>query len=132
MMIQLTVLLPQWQLLELHFRPLIICLYYFTFPGPGFSIALCPGDILIFNPQQHHSILSRCDPSKPIWCTSLYLKNAVVGGNNNNQQLDRLEKRAMEMLLLIVDHGNKEIEPITPSDATDGIDFIDPDNPTIV
>ena len=56
---------------------------YFTFPTLGFAVALRPGDILYFNATIYHSVSSRCDPTKNIWCTSLYTKNAVVGGNGN-------------------------------------------------
>jgi hypothetical protein len=40
-------------------------------PTLGLAIALCPGDILIFNPAVYHSVSSRRDPNKNIWCTSL-------------------------------------------------------------
>ena len=96
-----------------------ICLY-FTFPALGFSIALCPGDILILDPQQHHSVSSRCDLSQPIWCTSLYLENSVVGGNNNHHEFDEMEKQSMEMLQSITDRGNGEIHPFTPNHALMG------------
>ena len=113
-----------------------ICLY-FTFPDLGYSIALRPGDILIFNPQKYHSVSSRCDPTKPIWCTSLYLKNAVVGGNNNKMEFDTIEKRAMEILDYILEGGTalghwfsfKSLPLVSDTDSTL---FPNHDNPNIL
>ena len=113
-----------------------ICLY-FTFPDLGYSIALRPGDILIFNPQKYHSVSSRCDPTKPIWCTSLYLKNAVVGGNNNKMEFDTIEKRAMEILDYILEGGTalghwfsfKSLPLVSDADSTL---FPNHDNPNIL
>ena len=39
-----------------------VCLY-FSFPDLVYSIALRPGDILIFYPQKYHSVSSHCDPT---------------------------------------------------------------------
>ena len=36
----------------------IIC--YFTFPQIGLAVALQPGDLLLFNPQETHFISSWC------------------------------------------------------------------------
>lgn len=69
---------------------------YFTFPTLGFAVALRPGDILYFNPTIYHSVSSRRDPQKNIWCTSLYTKNAVVGGNDNSVTLDFYQKEVMD------------------------------------
>jgi hypothetical protein len=70
---------------------------YFTFPTLGLAIALRPGDILIFNPAVYHSVSSRRDPTKNIWCTSLYTKNAVVGGNDNSRAIETVQKEAIDM-----------------------------------
>jgi hypothetical protein len=69
---------------------------YFTFPTLGFAVALRPGDVLYFNPTIYHSVLSRCDPQKNIWCTSLYTKNTVVGGNDSSVTLDFYQKEVMD------------------------------------
>ena len=61
---------------------------YFTFPELGFAVALRPGDILVFNPRTYHSVSSRVNPSQHLWLTSLYLKSAVVGGNDNSLPLN--------------------------------------------
>ena len=70
---------------------------YFTFPTLGLAIALRPGDILIFNPAIYHSVSSRCDKNKNIWCTSLYTKNAVVGGNDNSQAIETKQREAIDI-----------------------------------
>ncbi len=56
---------------------------YFAFPQIGTAVTLCPGDFLIFNPQEPHSISSRCNAKDDVYCISSYLKTAVVGLNDN-------------------------------------------------
>jgi hypothetical protein len=59
---------------------------YFAFAEQGIAVALRPGDMLVFNPMYQHCLTSRtlqCQ-DKDVFCVSLYLKTAVVGGNNNN------------------------------------------------
>ena len=60
---------------------------YFCFPRLGMAVALRPGDMLIFNPCEEHAISSRCDNREQTYSISFYLKTAIVGLNNNNQQL---------------------------------------------
>jgi hypothetical protein len=60
----------------------IVC--YFTFPQIGIVVALQPGAILMFNPQEPHCISSRCNKDDNRYCTSSYLKTQVVGLNNNS------------------------------------------------
>jgi hypothetical protein len=50
----------------------ILC--YFAFPGIGTAVALRPGDFLLFNPQEPHSISSCCKSGDKIFCISSYLK----------------------------------------------------------
>ena len=61
---------------------------YFVFGKLGYSVALRPGDILIFHPLETHSVSSRTEffekQSIDIIVSSLYLKTAVVGGNVAN------------------------------------------------
>jgi hypothetical protein len=45
---------------------------------------LQPGDFLLFNPQEPHSISSRCRTGDKIFCISSYLKTGVVGLNDNS------------------------------------------------
>jgi hypothetical protein len=71
---------------------------YFTFPTLGLAVALRPGDILFFNPTLYHSVSSRRDIQKTIWCTSLYTKNAIVGGNDNSVPLNCSQKEMLENL----------------------------------
>ena len=59
----------------------IIC--YFAFPRIGIAVALRPGDFLLFNPQEPHSISSRCRAEDELFAVSYYLKTAVVGLNDN-------------------------------------------------
>ena len=70
---------------------------YFTFPTLGLAVGLRPGDILVFNPAVYHSVSSHCIPNKNIWCTSLYTKNAVVGGNDNSQAIKTKQKEAIDI-----------------------------------
>ena len=58
---------------------------YFCFPTYGVSVGLRHGDILLFNPLIPHCISSRCDDTRDEFCISLYLKTAVVGGNDNKE-----------------------------------------------
>jgi hypothetical protein len=60
----------------------IIC--YFAFPQIGIAVALQPGDILMFNPQETHCISLRCNKDDNIYCISSYLKTQVVGLNANS------------------------------------------------
>ncbi len=63
----------------------ILC--YFAFPRIGIAVALRPGDFLLFNPQEPHSISSRCRKEDEIFCISCYLKTAVVGLNDNSNSI---------------------------------------------
>ena len=60
----------------------IVC--YFCFPRIGCAVALRPGDILMFNPQEPHCISSRCNSDDQVYCISCYLKTRVVGLNDNS------------------------------------------------
>jgi hypothetical protein len=60
-------------------------LQYFCFPVLGSAVALRNGDMLMFNPRIAHCISSRATKVEDVICTSLYLKTAVVGGNDNNR-----------------------------------------------
>jgi hypothetical protein len=59
----------------------ILC--YFAFPRIGMAVALRPGDSLLFNPQEPHSISSLCNQETKYFCISSYLKMGVVGLNDN-------------------------------------------------
>ncbi len=63
----------------------ILC--YFAFPRIGMAVALRPGDFLLFNPQEPHSISSRCRSEDEIFCISSYLKTGVVGLNDNSNTI---------------------------------------------
>ncbi len=57
---------------------------YFAFQRIGIAVALRPGDFLLFDPQEPHSISSRCKAEDKIDCASSYLKMAIVGLNDNS------------------------------------------------
>jgi beta-galactosidase beta subunit len=63
----------------------VIC--YFAFPRIGVAVALRPGDFLLFNPREPHSISSRCRREDDIYIISYYLKTAVVGLNDNSNPI---------------------------------------------
>jgi hypothetical protein len=62
---------------------------YFTFAEQGIAVALRPGDMLLFNPLYQHCLSSRTSgyETKDVFCLSLYLKTAVVGGNDNSVRI---------------------------------------------
>ncbi len=47
-------------------------------------VALQPGDFLLFNPHEPHSISSCFKAGDEIYCISSYLKTAVVDLNDNS------------------------------------------------
>ncbi len=57
---------------------------YFCFPTLGVAVPLCSGDYFMFNALIPHCISSRCNMEDEIMCTSMYLKTAIVGMNNND------------------------------------------------
>jgi hypothetical protein len=63
----------------------IIC--YFAFPRIGAAVALRPGDFLLFNPREPHSISSRCNREDDVYIISSYLKTAVVGLHDNSNPI---------------------------------------------
>ncbi len=56
-------------------------------PRIGTAVALRPGDFLLFNPQEPHSISSCCKSGDKIFCISSYLKMGVVGLNDNSNPI---------------------------------------------
>jgi hypothetical protein len=68
-----------------QFDDKVLC--YFAFPRIGLAVALRPGDFLLFNPQEPHSISSRCRKEDEIYCISSYLKTNVVGLNDNSNHV---------------------------------------------
>ena len=59
---------------------------YWCFPELGIAVAMRAGDIILFNPLVYHCISSRCDESVDVVNATLYLKTAVVAGNNNDPE----------------------------------------------
>jgi hypothetical protein len=70
---------------------------YFCFPMIGVAVPLRPGDYLLFNARIPHCISSRCKVEEDILVTSIYLKTAVVGMNNNDLPLTEEQTRIVEM-----------------------------------
>ena len=65
---------------------------YMCFPRLGAAVAMRPGDLIIFNPQEPHAISSQCDNKVDINSAAMYLKTAVVGLNDNNLPLSSLQQ----------------------------------------
>jgi hypothetical protein len=63
----------------------IIC--YFAFQRIGVAVALRPGDFLLFNPHEPHSVSFRCIREDDIFIISSYLKTAVVGLHDNSDSI---------------------------------------------
>ena len=59
---------------------------YFCLPECGKAIGLRPGDVIFFNPLYYHCISKRTKAyeNKKVFVCSLYLKTAVIGGNDNS------------------------------------------------
>ena len=53
---------------------------------------LHPGDVLIINPLEPHSVSSRCYESHEVFCFSAYFKSSNVGLNDNKLELCPEEK----------------------------------------
>jgi hypothetical protein len=71
---------------------------YFCFPTLGVAVPLCPGDYFMFNALIPHCISSRCNLDDEIMCTSVYLKTAIVGMNNNYLQLTHKQSQVANKL----------------------------------
>ena len=71
---------------------------YFCFPTIGVAVPLRPGDYLLFNARIPHCISSRCKVEEDILVTSIYLKTAVIGMNNNNLPLTEEQTRIVDVL----------------------------------
>ena len=65
---------------------------YFCFPTLGVAVPMRPGDFLLFNARIPHCISSRCCVDDDIMCISMFLKTAVVGGNDNGRPLNQTEQ----------------------------------------
>jgi hypothetical protein len=74
--------------------------HHFIFPTIGAAVALRPGDHLIFNPSYHHccSMKLRAYSSMDVYVSTLYLKTAVVGGNNNSLPLTPIQANLTSQL----------------------------------
>ena len=70
---------------------------YFCFPTLGIAVPMRPGDFLLFNARIPHCISSRCCADDDIMCISMFLKTAVVGGNDNGKELDETQKSLSDL-----------------------------------
>ena len=70
-------------------------LAFMCFPRKGLCIALCVGDIIVFNPTKWHCISSCTNNLDKFFCLSFYNKSAVVGKNDNSIPLTRLQKHLL-------------------------------------
>jgi hypothetical protein len=71
---------------------------YFCFPTIGIAVPLRPGDYLLFNATIPHCVSSRCRFEDEIVVTSMYLKTAIVGMNNNDLPLTDEQASIIEQL----------------------------------
>ena len=71
---------------------------YFCFPTIGVAVPLRPGDYLLFNATIPHCVSSRCRFEDEILVTSMYLKTAIVGMNNNDLPLTDEQAWIIEQL----------------------------------
>jgi hypothetical protein len=71
---------------------------YFCFPTIGVAVPLRPGDYLLFNARIPHCISSRCKVEEDILVTSIYLKTALIGMNNNDIPLTDEQTRIVDEL----------------------------------
>ena len=78
---------------ELKDDPLV----YFCFPRHGVAITIHPGDILVFNPSEPHTVSSRYNSSIDSYVLSFYLKSSIVGGNNNSIPLTENEVKVLDV-----------------------------------
>ena len=72
--------------------------HHFVFPTVGVAVAMRPGDILFFNPLHYHCCSPKAEHYRDVrvYVSSLYLKTAVVGGNNNSVPLTLLQKKVLK------------------------------------
>ena len=75
----------------------IIC--YMCFPTLGIAVALCNGDLLMFNPLIPHCVLTRCNGNKEAYCVSMYMKSLLVGGSDNSQVLSEANTETAKFVL---------------------------------
>jgi len=73
--------------------------HHFVFPTMGVAVAMRPGDVLFFNPLHYHCCSPKAGDYKdvPVFVSSLYLKTAVVGCNNNSVPLTQLQAKVLMM-----------------------------------
>ena len=67
---------------------------YFCFPSCGFAVGLCPGHVLLFNPQVHHSLFKKSDNylNDRVHVSTLYIKTAHVSKNDTSLPLTTEEQ----------------------------------------
>ena len=71
----------------------------FGFPRLGVAVPLRPGDVLIINPLEPHSVSSRCYESDEVFCFSAYLKSSNVGLHDNKLELTPVEKKLSDGII---------------------------------
>ena len=89
---------------EGHYKLNLPIACYFVFGKLGYSVALRPGDILIFHPLETHAVSSRTEffekEGIDIIVSSLYLKTSVVGGNVANGNVHFNERKTKRWYFL--------------------------------
>lgn len=63
--------------------------HHFIFPTLGIAVAVRPGDVLVFNPTVFHACSLKLNEyaGVDVFVSTIYLKTAVVGGNDNRKVL---------------------------------------------
>ena len=73
-------------------------LAYFVYPEYDLSVPLRAGDVIAFDATKMHSLSTRVNASHKFYCVSMYLKSAVMGGNDNSVPLSDDLARVIESL----------------------------------
>ena len=81
-----------------HYKVTDEVVVYFCFPTIGVAVPLRPGDYLLFNAKIPHCVSSRCRFEDEIVVTSMYLKTAIVGMNDNDLPLTNEQAWIIEQL----------------------------------
>jgi hypothetical protein len=78
-------------------------IHFMCFPEYGVAVALRPGDVLLFNPQNYHCLSEKeveyGDRSADVYVTSFYLKTAVICKNDNRIVLNEKEEELHAAIL---------------------------------
>jgi ectoine hydroxylase-related dioxygenase (phytanoyl-CoA dioxygenase family) len=91
---------------------------HFMFPAHNLAVPVCPGDIIIFNPALYHGCSAKLAAfdDADVNLMSMYLKAAVVGGNDNKIPVPLAVEEAMAKVWAEKD-GKKSDSPEKEEEA---------------